>query len=136
MKQFPAEMAEGDRKKLIDFLSPRFDANLAKLLFGNTIKVLNVDETFSRRDSTACWYLRQVFINMALKVLELVKIEKAMNPDANWEKKAPSHWKLDKNMRDGINTFFDSMCVAPNFKNVELGKFSWNPLPVSDHLNP
>ncbi|KAI0592713.1 hypothetical protein F4775DRAFT_94946 [Biscogniauxia sp. FL1348] len=124
-KEFPHRLATTDRKELMSFLSERFDANLARHLFGNSIRVLDVEQTFHNRSSTACWYLRQIYINIALKMVGLVNKEMDMNPNVAWGKMAPRGWKSDKNSRDDINALFDSMCVNDKFKTVELDKFKW-----------
>ncbi|KAI2635111.1 hypothetical protein GGS21DRAFT_93804 [Xylaria nigripes] len=115
--------------ELIQFLGHRFDVPLVKLLWGKCTRVLDINQTFADHEALGAWYLRQVFLNMSTKILPLINSEVALNPNRKWPNngRAPSGWNLDRKRRDEANKFFETLCVASEFSDVELDSFKWMP---------
>ncbi|KAI2637515.1 hypothetical protein GGS21DRAFT_489296 [Xylaria nigripes] len=113
--------------ELVKFLGDRFDKNLAKNLWAQCWRVLDFERTFANRDSLGAWCLRQVFLNVSIRMLPLITKELAMNPKLKWNKKAPSGWIADRDGRKDISGFFDCLCIAPELSAVELEDFVWLP---------
>ena len=111
LEQFPEQMTEEDQSTLVQFLALRIDANLFRLLFSTVVAVLNVEATFANRNTTVCWYLHQIILNLQLKMIPLVPAEIGLNPTLKWDRLAPRGWKRDANLRAEANELFDAMCV-------------------------
>ncbi|KAI1822867.1 hypothetical protein F4861DRAFT_361319 [Xylaria intraflava] len=125
-KKYP-DMANMTNEELFSFLGDQFDQALVERLWAKTIRVLDVNKTFANRKKLGSWWLRQVFLNMSLRVLPLMYSEVALNPRIEWTSRAPSGWSLDMDRRMDVNWFFDCLSIAPEFNEVELEDFEWMP---------
>ncbi|KAI1827714.1 hypothetical protein F4861DRAFT_331295 [Xylaria intraflava] len=122
--------------ELVEFLGPRFNKDLARSLWPRCSRVLDVDKTFAddNPNKIGAWYMRQVFLNMSIKLLPVICTEVKMNPTRKWIKKTPSGWVADRAGRENVNWFFDCLCVAPEVNMVEMDSFEWIDEPILPRL--
>ncbi|KAI1435858.1 hypothetical protein GGR50DRAFT_278077 [Xylaria sp. CBS 124048] len=122
------EVTEMTDVELVEFLGPRFDRDLAVNLWGRCIRVLDVDKTFAAdAKKLGPWYMRQVFLNMSIKLLPVVVAEVPANPTLKWIKKSPTGWVANKSLREDASWFFDCLSIAPEVSDVEIDDFVFFP---------
>ncbi|KAI1826616.1 hypothetical protein F4861DRAFT_545624 [Xylaria intraflava] len=127
-EEFPGITNLSDNE-VLSFLGARFNKDLAVNLWGRSIRVLDIEETFAEEnaDKLGPWYMRQVYLNMSVRLLPVIISEVPSNPTLKWNKKSPTGWSADKARREEVSWFFDCLCIAPEVSEVEFDAFQWLP---------
>ncbi|KAI1819026.1 hypothetical protein F4861DRAFT_544349 [Xylaria intraflava] len=107
------------------FFGARFDVDVAKLIWGRCIHVLDVDYMLASHDNPGAVFMRQIFVNMSVKLLPVVIDEQKRNTVLKWVDRMPPVWTTDRGTRESIDELFDSICLDARFNDVELGAFRW-----------
>jgi len=119
---------QGSRSEVAEFLWSRLDQTAFEVIYAYIYRYIEFKASFSI--PILKYFLKQTFINIGVRLVNLIHLEVANNPGTTWKarKEGRRKWNIALDAHRDINKAFQNLALDNRFQGVELIRFTWHPM--------